>query len=143
MTNLPTSSHYLFLFNRLNTTRTMLGFPAIPNPTLVIPAQPSFLFGGFNRSLANMFRSDAPNWSAGLTISFPLRNRTARANLDSAKIQEHQIDTQTRSEEQVVIVEVRNAVQAVETARQRGLTARRAQANAEIQLAGEQKLYEA
>ncbi len=41
------------------------------------------------------------------------------------------------------MVEVRNAVQAVETARQRVLTARRAQENAEIQLAGEQKLYEA
>jgi hypothetical protein len=33
---------------------------------------PTFLIGGFNRSLANMFRNDAPNYSVGLTISFPL-----------------------------------------------------------------------
>jgi outer membrane protein len=142
-TNLLTSPQDLYIFSALNTTRTALGLATLPPPSILIPAGPSYLFGGFNRSLANMFRSDAPNWSAGVTISFPFRNRTAKANLDSAKIQEHQIDTETRSQEQTVIVEVRNAVQAVETARQRVLTARRAQENAEIQLAGEQKLYEA
>jgi outer membrane protein TolC len=41
-----------------------------------------------------------------------------------------------------VVVEVRNAVQAVETSRQRVLVARRARENAEIQLEGERKLYE-
>ena len=114
----------------------------IPNPLLPIPGTPTFLSGGFNRSLANIFRSDAPNFSVGMTISFPFRNRTAKANLDGARIQEQQLEAQTRGQEQTVIVEVRNAVQAVETARQRVLTARRALANAEIQLAGEQKLYE-
>ena len=108
-----------------------------------IAGTPSFLSGGFNRSLANIFRSDAPNYSIGVTISFPLRNRTARANFAGAKVQQEQIAAQTRSEEQVVIVEVRNAVQAVETARQRVLTARRARENAELQLDGERKLYDA
>ena len=89
-----------------------------------------------------MFRSDAPNFTIGATISFPLRNRTAKANLDGARIQEHQLDAQTRSQEEIVIVEVRNAVQAVETSRQRVLTARRAQENAQIQLDGERKLYD-
>ena len=42
-----------------------------------------------------------------------------------------------------MIVEVRNAVQAVETTRQVVLTSRRARENAEIQLEGERKLYEA
>jgi outer membrane protein TolC len=108
-----------------------------------VPGAPSFFVGGFNRSLANIFRSEAPNYSIGVTISFPFRNRTAKANLAGAEIQKNQIDTQIRAQEQVVIVEVRNAVQAVETARQRVLTARRARENAEIQLEGERKLYEA
>lgn len=115
----------------------------ILNPLIAVPGTPSFLAGGFNRSLANIFRSDAPNFSLGVTFSFPFRNRTAKANLDGARIQGEQLEAQTRGEEQTVIVEVRNAVQAVETARQRVLTARRARENAEIQLAGEQKLYEA
>ncbi len=143
--NLITGTADLFLFNGINSTRSSL-IPALPlliNPTVNIPASPAYLFGGFNRSLANMFRSDAPNFSIGATISFPLRNRTARANLDGAKIQEHQLDTQLRGQEQTVIVEVRNAVQSVETSRQRVLTARRARESAEIQLEGERKLYDA
>ncbi len=142
-TNQLTNSQDLFLFNSLNATRTTLLLPVFVNPSLVVPASPSFLFGGFNRSLANIFRPDAPNFAVGVTISFPFRNRTAKANLDGAKVQEHQLDAQTRGEEQTVIVEVRNAVQAVETSRQRVLTARRARENAEIQLDGERKLYDA
>ncbi|HTK37790.1 MAG TPA: TolC family protein [Pyrinomonadaceae bacterium] len=115
----------------------------ITNPLIAIPPTPSFFVGGFNRSLANIFRSDAPNFSVGVTISFPFRNRTAKANYAGAKIQEEQIAAQTRSQEQTVIAEVRNAVQAVETARQRVLTARTARENAEIQLEGERKLYDA
>ena len=112
-------------------------------PNVTIPGTPPFLLGGFNQSLANMFRSDAPNFSVGVTISFPFRNRTAKANLDSALVTEHQLDTRMRAQEQAIIVEVRNAVQAVETSRQRVFTARRARENAEIQLEGERKLYEA
>ncbi len=141
-TNLLTGTPDLFLFNGLNSTRTALGLPLIVNPSLVIPASPSYLFGSFSRSLANMFRSDAPNFSVGVTISFPFRNQTAKANLDGANIQKHQLEAQSRGQEQAVIVEVRNAVQAVETSRQRVLTARRARQNAEIQLEGERKLYE-
>ncbi|MEO6050851.1 MAG: TolC family protein, partial [Pyrinomonadaceae bacterium] len=114
----------------------------ILNDNILIPAASSYLFGGFNRSLANIFRSDAPNFLVGVTISFPFRNRTAKANLDGAKVQEVQLAAQTRGQEQTVIVEVRNAVQAVETTRQRVLTARRARENAEIQLDGERKLFE-
>ncbi len=142
-TNLLTNSQDLFLFNSLNATRTALLLPVFVNPSVTIPPQPAYLFGGFNQSLANIFRSDAPNFSIGMTISFPFRNRTAKANLDSARVQEHQIDIQLRAEEQTVLVEVRNAVQAVETTRQRVATAVTARENAEIQLAGEQKLYEA
>ncbi len=143
--NLLTSAQDLFLFNSLNATRAsvMPALPVLVNPSVNIPPSPSFLFGGFNRSTANMFRSDAPNFSIGATISFPLRNRTAKANLDGAQIQREQLDAQLRGQEQTVIVEVRNAVQAVETSRQRVLTARRARENAEIQLDGERKLYDA
>lgn len=142
-THLLTNSQDIFLLNSINSTREALGLPLLVNPPVVIPASPSFLFGGFNRSLANIFRSDAPNFSVGVTFSFPLRNRTAKANYDGAKVQEDQLQARVRGQEQTVIIDVRNAVQAVETARQRVLTARRARENAEIQLEGEQKLYAA
>lgn len=144
-TNLYTSFADLRLFNAINQIRAVptVNLPPILNDTILIPAQPNYLFGGFNRSFANLFRTDAPNFSVGVTISFPFRNRTAKANLEGAKITGERIAAQTRGQEQAVIVEVRNAVQAVETARQRVLTARRARVSAEVQLEGERKLYDA
>src|SRR4029079_4385437 len=137
-----TTNELIFL-TRVNLLSALHGLPTIDNPAIFIPPAPSFLFGNFQQSLANLFRSDAPNYSIGVTISFPFRNRTAKANLAGARVVEEQLAAQTRSSEQVVVVEVRNAVQAVETARQRVLVARRARENAEIQLEGERKLYEA
>lgn len=128
----------------LNAVNSLLPVPSqIPNPTVVIPGTSPFLAGGFGRSLANVFRTDSPNYSVGVTISFPFRNRTAKADLAGARVTENQIATQTRAQEQVVIVEVRNAVQALETARQRVLSARRARENAEELLKGERALFDA
>ncbi|CAN5329147.1 hypothetical protein BH10ACI1_BH10ACI1_03260 [soil metagenome] len=113
----------------------------IPNPLIPFSGTPSFLIGGFGRTFANLFRSDSPNFTIGVTISFPLKNKTAKANLAGAQILQEQISAQTRSQEQLIVSEVRNAVQALETARQRVLSARKARENAQIQLEGEQKLY--
>lgn len=118
------------------------------NPNIVVPdvtvnpsVPPRFL-GGYGQSLQNLFSNETRSYSVGVTFSFPIGNKTARANLATAQYQKDRIAAQMRSQEQVVITEVRNAVQAVETARQRVLTARRARENAEIQLAGERKLYD-
>ncbi|HEV7374469.1 MAG TPA: TolC family protein, partial [Pyrinomonadaceae bacterium] len=82
------------------------------------------------------------NVVAGVAIQIPLRNRTAEANLAGVRIQRTQLEATTRSQEQVIEVEVRNAAQAVETARRRVLAARSARENAELQLTGEQRLYQ-
>ena len=130
------------LRQNLNLLLSNANLPVISNPITVVPPVTSPVFGGFGTGLRNIFRSDAPNFSIGVTFTFPLRNRTAEANLAGARIQQEQVAAQTRSQEQIVVAEVRNAVQAVETARQRVLTSRRARENAEIQLQGEQKLYD-
>jgi outer membrane protein TolC len=134
----------LTLLNRVNELSQLATppLPTINNPNVLVEGSPNYFVGGFSRSLRNLFRSDAPNYSVGVTISFPFRNRTAKANLAGAEITKNRLDTLTRSQEQVVIVEVRNAVQAVESSRQRVLTARRARENAEIQLEGERKLFD-
>ena len=126
----------------LQTIRNLHPTATINPPSILVAGSPGYFNGGFNRSLANMFRSDAPNYSVGVTFSFPLRNRTAKANLANARINEERLQSETRASEQTVLVEVRNAVQAVETTRQRVLTARRARENAEIQLEGERKLFD-
>ncbi len=143
-TNLYTSTGDLQFFSAINELRAISNpvLPAIINDPITIPAGPTYLFGGFGRSFQNLFRSDSPNFSVGVTISFPFRNETAKANLAGARIVENQLATQTRAQEQSVVVEVRNAVQAVETARQRVDVARRARANSELQLEGERRLFE-
>lgn len=138
----PNFNASAFLLDRIRQLHPDALASFLTPPPVVVAGTPSYLAGGFNRSFANLFRSDAPNYSFGVTFSFPLRNRTAKANLAGARITEHQIDSQMRQQEQIVLSEVRNAVQAVETSRQRVLTARRARENAEKQLEGERQLFE-
>jgi outer membrane protein len=130
-----------YLYSLICPTSTTL--PGCSIPPVTVGGSPSFFNGGYTRSFANLFRKDAPNYSVGVTISLPLRNKTAKADLAIAEIQKTQIDARTRTQEQTVVAEVRNAVQSVESARQRVLASRRATENAGIQLKGEQKLYEA
>ncbi|MGI8468009.1 MAG: TolC family protein [Pyrinomonadaceae bacterium] len=140
-----TSNADAFLLNQINVVRAGQNLPVLTIsdiPTVNAQGLPNFLSGGTFRSLRNLFRTDAPNFSVGVTFSFPLGNRTAKANLAGARIQDEQIQAQSRSQEQTIIAEVRNAVQAVETSRQRVLTARRARENAEIQLEGERRLFD-
>ncbi|HKR02021.1 MAG TPA: TolC family protein [Pyrinomonadaceae bacterium] len=127
-------------------TTGLSGTPIITRDPLtgeVIPstATPS-LIGGYGRTLRNLFGFDTRNLVGGVSIQIPLRNRTAEANLAGARIQRTQLEATTRLQEQLIEVEVRNSAQAVETARSRVLAARSARENAELQLAGEQRLYQ-
>lgn len=130
------------LRQNLNTLLRRFGGLPIQNPDVNFSGVSPFFNGGSVQAFRNLFRSDAPTYSVGITFEFPFRNTTAKANLAGARIQQQQTEANTRSQEQTVVAEVRNAVQGVETARQRVLTARRARANAEIQLEGERKLFE-
>jgi HAE1 family hydrophobic/amphiphilic exporter-1 len=105
-------------------------------------AVPPRFVGGYGQALDNLSSGDTRAITFGLTISIPVTNRSARAELANAELQGKQIDAQLRSQEQTVISEIRNAVLAVETARQRVAAARRGRDSAEIQLEGERKLFE-
>jgi outer membrane protein TolC len=85
---------------------------------------------------------DTRNITVGVAIQFPIRNTTAKANFAGARIQGEQLAASLRSQDQVIEVDVRNAAQAVETSRRRVLAARDARVNAEMQLEGEQRLYQ-
>ena len=103
------------------------------NPTLV---------GGYGRDLRNLFGGNTYNITVGVAIAFPWKNKTAKANLAGAQIQKEQLQASMRSQEQIIEVDVRNSAQAVESSRQRVLSAREARTNAEMQLEGEQRLYQ-
>jgi HAE1 family hydrophobic/amphiphilic exporter-1 len=114
------------------------------NPSVVLPAQISDQFvGGYGTSLSNLFKNQFRTWSVGLQFNFPLRNRTAKANLGRALETDRQIDLQTRQVLQGIEVEVRNAVQSVETAKMRIEAAKAATEYARQQLVGEEKRFAA
>jgi HAE1 family hydrophobic/amphiphilic exporter-1 len=134
-----------FLLEQIRQTQIALGLP----PTTIIPLVPvqsnapnPTLVGGYGRDLRNLFGGDTRNITVGVAISFPWKNKTAEANLAGARIQKEQLQASMRSQEQIIEVDVRNSAQAVESARQRVLSAREARVNAEMQLEGEQRLYQ-
>ena len=112
----------------------------LPTATGALPAN---LVGGYGQALRNLTGLNTGTISVGATIQFPLRNRTAKANLANSRIQGEQLVATIQSQEQAIEVDVRNAVQAVETTRRQLTTARSATKSAEIQLAGEMKRYQA
>jgi HAE1 family hydrophobic/amphiphilic exporter-1 len=99
--------------------------------------------GGYGTSLGNMFRNDFRTWGVGVQITLPLRNRRAKAELGKSLEADRRIDLQTRQLLQNIDVEVRNAVQSVETAKMRIDASRAAEQYARQQLEGEQKKFDA
>jgi len=133
-----------FLLDQIRQTQIALGLPTAIVP--LVPVQVNnlnpILIGGYGRDLRNLLGGDTRNITVGAAISFPFKNKTAEANLAGARIQKEQLQASMRSQEQIIEVDVRNSAQAVESSRQRVLSAREARVNAEMQLEGEQRLYQ-
>ena len=110
--------------------------------TALNPNAPNFLIGGYGQDLSNLFSFKTRNINLGVTISFPIHNKTAEANLAATRIQGEQLLASYRSQDQAIEMDVRNAAQAVDTAQRRVVASRSARESAEQQLTGEQKLYE-
>ncbi|HXI24132.1 MAG TPA: TolC family protein [Pyrinomonadaceae bacterium] len=103
---------------------------------------PANQIGGYGQDIANLFKFKTYNITAGVTISFPIHNTTAKENLAGARIQKEQLEASYRSQDQAIEMDVRNAAQAVDTAQKRVVASREARESAEQQLVGEQKLYD-
>ena len=103
---------------------------------------PDALEGKWGRSYGTIGDNEFPDASVGLSFSLPIPNRTARANLAIARSALSQAVIGVSAAEQQVQAEVRNAVFARESARQRVEAARAARAAAETQLYAEQQRFE-
>jgi HAE1 family hydrophobic/amphiphilic exporter-1 len=99
--------------------------------------------GGYGTALGNLFKNQFRTWQVGVQFTFPLRNRTAKANLGKQLEVGRQIDLETRQLMQNIEVQVRNAVQEVETAKMRIEAAEAQEDYAIKQLDGENKRFAA
>ena len=139
----PTTNSSAFLLQQIRDIQTRAAFPLATVPLVAaLGGPPVDLIGGYGKDLSNLFGFKTRNVTVGVAIQFPFKNQTAEADLAGARIQKEQLEASTRSQDQLIEVDVRNAAQAVETSRRRVLAAREARANAEMQLEGEQRLYQ-
>lgn len=132
----------------LNQARVAQGLsPFDPTPFLVTTGGGSFVperfQGGYGRALATLFSNDFRTYQVGVRFSFPLHNTVAEANYGRTLAELRQLDVRQRQLVQSIEVEVRNALQAVDAARQRYEAARASRVAAEAQLRGEEERFRA
>ena len=82
-------------------------------------------------------------WSAGFNIQIPVKSRAVDAQLAQTRISKQQLLMNRTKTEQNIIVQIRNAVEFLETNRQRVETAKISRQLAEEQLDGETKRFQA
>jgi outer membrane protein TolC len=93
----------------------------------------------FHNYLGNLVDSDAPVWSVGVVVSYPLGNRRDRSNYRIARLQATQAVLDLKRLEQDILIEVDNAVGKVATNLKRIDATRAAARLAEESLQAEQQ----
>ena len=137
----PFASTTTLLLDRVNVLSGLAGIPPVVVPTG--SQLPGFLVGGYGQSLSNLFSNDFRTFRFGVSFNFPIKNRVAEGQLGRALAEGRKIGAHRKTLEQTIEVEVRNAVQAVETARLRVETARASREAAEKQSESEQRRFQA
>lgn len=133
---LPTLQAFLELTNN--------GLSGPVNPTLCsgcgVP-DPYFI-GGTGNALAQVFRRDFPNYSAGVALTIPFRNRQAQADYVTDQLQLRQAELKLQRAANQVTVDVKTARIGVQQARARYETAVDTRKLAEQSLKDEQNRFQ-
>ncbi|HTB12358.1 MAG TPA: TolC family protein, partial [Bryobacteraceae bacterium] len=104
------------------------------------PQNPFFL-GGYGNVLGQVFSRNFPNYSVGLQLSIPLRNRNAQANYTTAAVNLRQSELSVQRLINQIHVDVQNAMITVEQARAQYSAAVKSRILQQQTLDAEQKKY--
>jgi outer membrane protein len=121
----------------VNELSVLAGLQPLPPPTPT--TIPSYLIGGYPQSIWNLGSNQFNNFRVGVAISLPLHNRTAEGQLGHSLVEGRRIATQREQLEQLIQVEVRNALQSLSTAGARLRSAAIARSSAEQQYESEKR----
>jgi outer membrane protein len=137
----PFTASNLLVRQRIDELSVLAGLDPLP----VVPPQTLTpdLLGGYGQSLQNLFANRYNNFRVGVSISLPLRNRTAEANLGRSLVEGERIATQREQLEQTIQVDVRNALQSMRSAEARLRAASATREANEQQFASEQRKLDA
>jgi outer membrane protein len=119
---------------------TPYGNNCVSASTVVSPTGTSK--NGLPEALGQTFRADFPNYSFGLNLSIPIRNRQAQADAARALLERRQLETQLQQWKNNVAQQVRTAVIAVIQAKAQIDAADKATTLARQTLDAEQKKFQ-
>jgi outer membrane protein len=113
-------------------------------PPALVSAQPvtGARSAGFLQSLSQVFHGNYPDYSFGVTLSIPIRNRSGQADMATALLQERQLRVQLQQQKNNIAQDVRNAVIAVTQAKAQIEAAHKATILAQQTLDAEQKKFQ-
>jgi outer membrane protein len=101
----------------------------------------SYLAGGYGNLLAEIARRNFPNYSAGLSLNIPLRNRAAQSDYATSQLELRQNQLNLHKNMNQVTVDVQNAVIGLQQARVRYDAARKSRELQQETLAADQRRY--
>jgi hydrophobic/amphiphilic exporter-1 (mainly G- bacteria), HAE1 family len=108
-----------------------------------IGSLPAILTGGYGQALSNLFNTNFPTAQVGVTLSLPIRNRTALAQAATAAAEGKKLQAMQNQVAMLVEADVRNALEAVNASRARLEAAGIASRSAEQQYESEQRQFQA
>ena len=127
-------------------------FAELTNHGLSGPANPlynnccgdpnGFFIGGTGNVLGQVFRRNFPDYSAGISINIPIRNRQSQADYVTDQLQLRQSELQLQRSVNQVKVDVKTSLIGLQQARTRYQTAVDSRVLAEQSLAAEQKRFQ-
>lgn len=102
----------------------------------------AYLAGGYGSLLAQIARRNFPNYSAGLSLNIPLRNRAAQSDYTTSLLEIRQNELNLQKNINQVRVDVQNAVIGLQQARARYDAAVKAQDLQQQTLSADQRKYQ-
>ena len=114
----------------------------IPFGNFPIGTVPETFIGSNGQSLSNMWARDFPTVQAGIQISLPFSNRTARENATISLLEGKRLQLAKKEMEMYVEADVRNALEQLNSSRARYEAARIAARGASDQYKSEQRQFQ-
>lgn len=102
----------------------------------------SYFDGGYGNLLEEIFRRNFPNYSAGVSLNIPLRNRAAQSDYVTSQLEIRQNELNLQKQVNQIRVDVQNAVIGLQQARARYVAAKEARVLSQETFDGDKKKYE-
>ncbi|MEZ5403613.1 MAG: TolC family protein [Bryobacteraceae bacterium] len=140
-TSNPFSEANVLTATRLNELSAIAGLPPLPTDGFG-SGVPTSLVGGYGSALSGLFGGSYQSVQVGISLDWNVRNRAALSALGQTAVNERRLKFERARTEQAIESQVRNALQALETARQRITASEAAVKAAKEKLDSETRLFQ-